>query len=235
MRAAVLRAGRIVVDDVPEPVPGPGQVLLETVACGICGSDLHAVRHGADLVASSRACGMALFDFDPDADLVMGHEIVARVLDVGRGVDGLRPGTVVAPHPVVRLPGGVVRSVGFANQWPGGYAERFVVDAEGCVPVPAGVAPELFALTEPLAVGLHAVRRSRAVALGSAVVLGCGPVGLAVIANLLAGAGSPRRSAPRSSSTRARPSRSLPGAPPAAGAQRWWSTPSASPASSTSR
>jgi 2-desacetyl-2-hydroxyethyl bacteriochlorophyllide A dehydrogenase len=77
--------------------------------------------------------------------------------------------------------------VGFANQWPGGYAERFVVDAEGCVPVPAGVAPELFALTEPLAVGLHAVRRSRAVALGSAVVLGCGPVGLAVIANLLAG------------------------------------------------
>jgi len=186
MRAAVLRGGRIVVDDVPEPVPGRGQVLLETVACGICGSDLHAVRHGADLVASSKACGMALFDYDPDDDLVMGHEIVARVLEVGSGVDGLRPGTVVAPHPVVRLPGGAVRSVGYANDWPGGYAQRFVVDAPGCVPVPDGVAPELFALTEPLAVGLHAVRRSRAVALGSAVVLGCGPVGLAIVANLVA-------------------------------------------------
>ena len=41
MRAAVLRQGRIVVDDVPEPQPGPGQVLVETIACGICGSDLH--------------------------------------------------------------------------------------------------------------------------------------------------------------------------------------------------
>ncbi len=186
MRAAVLRGGRIVVDDVTEPTPGPGQVLLETIACGICGSDLHAVRHGADLVASSRACGMALFDYDADADLVMGHEIVARVLELGPGVEGLRPGTVVAPHPVVRLPGGAVRSLGYANDWPGGYAQRFVVDAPGCVPVPGGVAPELFALTEPLAVGLHAVRRSRAVPLGSAVVLGCGPVGLAIIANLVA-------------------------------------------------
>ena len=45
MRAAVMRNKKIVADDVPDPVPGPGQVLVRTLACGICGSDLHALEH----------------------------------------------------------------------------------------------------------------------------------------------------------------------------------------------
>ena len=54
MRASVLRDGRMVLrDDVPEPEPGPGQVLVGVKACGICGSDLHFAKHGADVLALS--------------------------------------------------------------------------------------------------------------------------------------------------------------------------------------
>jgi 2-desacetyl-2-hydroxyethyl bacteriochlorophyllide A dehydrogenase len=126
---------------------------------------------------------MQIFDFDPDADVVLGHEISARVLDVGPGVDGVRLDSVVAAHPVLRLPGRTV-GIGYSNQYPGAFAERFVVDAAGLEVVPAGLEPRLAALTEPIAVGLHAVDLSQAATLGSAVVLGCGPVGLAVIAAL---------------------------------------------------
>lgn len=170
-------------DQVAEPLPGPGQVLLETLACGICGTDLHTVGHAEAFVASSKACGMEIFAFDTAKDLVMGHEFSGRVLELGADVEGLRPGQEVVAHPIVRS-GGRARSVGYANDYPGGYAERLVVDADGVVPIPNGLDPRWAALTEPTAVGLHAVNRSRAVELGSAVVLGCGPVGLSVIAAL---------------------------------------------------
>ena len=81
MRAVVLRDGRLEVADVAEPTPGPGQVLLEPVACGICGSDLHCARHARAFTEAARLTGMTIFDFDPDRDLVMGHEFSARVLE----------------------------------------------------------------------------------------------------------------------------------------------------------
>jgi 2-desacetyl-2-hydroxyethyl bacteriochlorophyllide A dehydrogenase len=168
---------------VPEPVPGPGQVLLETIACGICGSDLHCAQHAADFVASSRACGMRAFDFDVDADLVMGHEFSGRVLECGPDVDGVAPGRAVVAHPIVRTAGGA-RSVGYANDYPGGFGERIVVDAAGIVAVPDGLDPRLAALTEPMAVGLHAANAAAVDTTRSAIVLGCGPVGLATIAAL---------------------------------------------------
>lgn len=183
MRAAVVRAGQIVVDNIPEPVPAAGQALIETIACGICGTDLHTRKFAHDFVAAARATGMQLFDFDPDADLVLGHEVSGRVLEVGPGVDNVKPGAIVAAHPVLRLPGRLV-GIGYSNEYPGAYAERFVVDAEGLEVVPAGLEPRLAALTEPIAVGVHAVDLSRSVEYRSAVVLGCGPVGLAVIAAL---------------------------------------------------
>ncbi len=188
MRAAVLRQGTMVLEHrVAEPVPGPDQVLLETLACGICGTDLHTVGHAEAFVASSKACGMEIFAFDTTKDLVMGHEFSGRVLELGADVEGLRTGQEVVAHPIVRA-GGRARSVGYANDYPGGYAERLVVDAAGVVPIPNGLDPRWAALTEPTAVGLHAVNRSRAVELGSAVVLGCGPVGLSVIAAWRSGA-----------------------------------------------
>lgn len=185
MRAAILRAGAIVVDDWPDPVPARGQVLVETIACGICGSDLHCRLHAHDFVAASRASGMTIFDFDPDADLIMGHEFSARVVDVGPGGDAALVGTPVVAHPVLVTAAGV-RTVGYANDIPAGYAERMVLDAERLLPVPNGVDPRWAAMTEPMAVGLHAVNASWVDRTRSAVVVGCGPVGLAVLASLRA-------------------------------------------------
>ena len=183
MRAAILRRGEIVVDEVPEPVPGAGQVLVETLACGICGTDLHCRRHAPEFVAASRASGMTVFDFDTDRDLVMGHEFAARVVGLGPGVDGVREGATVVAHPVLVNERGV-RSIGYANEVMAGYAQRMVLDATRLLPVPNGLDPRLAALTEPMAVGLHAVRASWVERTHSAIVVGCGPVGLAVLAAL---------------------------------------------------
>lgn len=184
MRAAVLRNGRIVADDVAEPVPGPGQVLVETIACGICGSDLHCRAHAHSFVRTSLEAGLSVFDFDPDRDLVMGHEFSARLLEPHPDLPGLRAGAEVVAFPVVRGPGGA-RSVGYSNDHPGGFGERMVLDAGAVRPIPDGLDAGLAALTEPAAVGLHAVNESRlGRAEGTAVVLGCGPVGLMAVAAL---------------------------------------------------
>ena len=174
----------MVVDDWPDPTPGPGQVLVETIACGICGSDLHTVDHAHEMAATAREAGVDGMAFDPDRDLVMGHELSVRVLDVGPGVeDGPVPGTVAAAMPVLTTPQG--RAVpGYDNRHPGGYAERLLLDPAGLVPVPNGLDPVAAALTEPMAVGLHAVNQSSAGPDRGAVVIGAGPVGLAVIAAL---------------------------------------------------
>jgi 2-desacetyl-2-hydroxyethyl bacteriochlorophyllide A dehydrogenase len=185
VRAAILRRGEIVVDDVPEPVPGPGQVLVETIACGICGSDLHCRLHAHDFVAAAKASGMSVFDFDPDADLVFGHEFAARVVGLGPGVAGVVEGVAVVGHPVVVNDHGV-RSVGYANELMGGFAQRMVLEAPRLLPVPNGLDPRHAALTEPMAVGRHAVNASWVGRTRSAVVVGCGPVGLAVLASLRA-------------------------------------------------
>ena len=91
MRAAVLRGTQLVVDDVPDPKPGPGQVLVETLACGICGSDLHVFRDLEQLMESARAIGTP-FMFDVERDVVMGHEFSARVVELGPGVTEVEPG-----------------------------------------------------------------------------------------------------------------------------------------------
>ena len=182
MRAAVMRNRTMVVADVPEPVPGPGQVLVETIACGICGSDLHALLHAEKLMESAKASG-APFVFDIERDVVMGHEFSARVLTPGAGVTNVKAGDVVVSLPVILKADGF-EGIGYSNQYPGGYAERMLLTAVLCLPVPAGLDPRHAALTEPMAVGIHAVAKSGIATGDAAIVLGCGPVGLAVIAAL---------------------------------------------------
>lgn len=190
MRAAVMRGGRLTVDDLPDPRPGAGQVLVRTLACGICGSDLHALAHGHQMVeqmheAASLAAesGLNTEIMDLGADVVMGHEFSAEVVELGENVGNCAVGDTVVSMPVVFDPAGI-HPLGFANAYPGGYGELMVLNDALCLKVPNGLSPRLAAMTEPMAVGGHAVNRSGIAAGDAAVVLGCGPVGLAVIAAL---------------------------------------------------
>lgn len=183
MRAAVMRDRRLVVDTVPDPEPGAGEALVRTLGCGICGSDLHALRHADQMVEAARESG-APFALDPNRDVVMGHEFAAEVLDYGPGTPAhLPPGTQVVSMPIL-FRAGAIHGVGYSNEVPGGYAERMVLAASLMLPIPNGLAAEHAALTEPMAVGEHAVQQGRMAPHDAALVYGCGPVGLAVIAAL---------------------------------------------------
>jgi threonine dehydrogenase-like Zn-dependent dehydrogenase len=183
MRAAVMRDRRLVVDDVADPTPGPGEVLVKTLACGICGSDLHALKHADRMVEASRRTGSP-FVLDVARDLVMGHEFCAEIVDYGpETTRGLRPGTRVCSLPLL-VRGSDVQLVGYSNDTPGGYAEYMRLTEALLLEVPNGLSPQHAALTEPMAVGLHAVEMARLDRNDVPLVIGCGPVGLAVIAAL---------------------------------------------------
>ena len=189
MRAAVLRGGRMVVrDDVPEPTPAAGQVLVQVKACGVCGSDLHFAKHGARMLELGKEMGGtggvgSGADVDLDRDVFMGHEFSAEVLEAGPDTQAPAPGTIVTSLPVLLSPTGI-EAIVYSNSTLGGYGERMLLSAPMLVTVPNGLDPRHAALTEPMAVGLHAVNRSDIARNETALVLGCGPVGLAVIAAL---------------------------------------------------
>ena len=183
MRAAVMRHSQIVVDTVPDPEPQTGEILVHNLVCGICGSDLHALQHGELMVEASREAGAPTV-MDLSRDVIMGHEFCCEILDYGpKTARTLKPGARVV-HPALLIRGAELHGIGYSNDVPGGFAEQMVLSESMLVPVPDGLSSEHAALTEPMSVGIHAVARGRASARDSAVVIGCGPVGLAVIAGL---------------------------------------------------
>lgn len=183
MKAAIFRGGEIVAGEVPDPAPAAGQVLVKTRCCGICGSDLHYAKHAAHMVElSKRIPGRVPLDLS--RDVVFGHEFCGEVLDYGPGTTRrLKPGTLVCSMPVMPLPQGP-RTVGYSNDFPGGFAERMVLAEPLLLEVPNGLSPEHAALTEPLAVGIHAVEKAELRDGDQPLVVGCGPVGLAAIVGL---------------------------------------------------
>jgi threonine dehydrogenase-like Zn-dependent dehydrogenase len=185
MKAAVFRDRHLVADEVPEPAPGKGEVLVKTLSCGICGSDLHMAKHAEQLVASAREAGSTDFIMDLSRDVVMGHEFSAEILDYGVGCKKtLAPGTRVCAMPI-GVVGNDVATVGYSNDLPGGFGERMVLQESLLVEIPNGLSDDLAALTEPMAVGVHAVEMARLEpAVDAPLVIGCGPVGLAVISAL---------------------------------------------------
>ena len=184
MKAAIFRAGDIVVGDVPEPKPAAGQVLVKTLACGICGSDLHAAQHAPRMVEmSKRVSGRVPMDLS--RDVVFGHEFCCEVLDYGPDTEiRLKPGARAVSMPVMPLSAELRTTIGYSNEFPGGYAERMVLAAPLLLEVPNGLTAEHAALTEPLAVGIHAVEKAALARDDVALVVGCGPVGLAAIVGL---------------------------------------------------
>lgn len=166
--------------ELPDRDPGKGQVRIRTLRCGICGSDLHA-RHGIDDWAELTAqMGYDTFGRS-EQPLVFGHEFCGEVLEYGPGCRGELPtGSQVVALPLLRGPHGI-DPVGLCEAAPGAYAEQLLVQESLMMPVPNGLRPDVSALTEPMAVAWHAVRRGQVGRRTEAVVIGCGPVGLGVI------------------------------------------------------
>ena len=181
MKAAVLRAGKIAIEDVEEPTPLAGQVMTKPLACGICGSDLHARDHAPHLCNLLHRAGFRGF-MDPDRPVIMGHEFCCEVLE-SKG--DLKSGDRVVSLPFLSGPQGAVL-LGYSNSFPGAFAERMLLDAAACIRVPDDVPTEIAALTEPLAVAVHAVAEAQPDKDCAFAVIGCGPVGLFIIARLRA-------------------------------------------------
>lgn len=183
MNSLVMRDGSIQLERADIPSPASGQVLVRSLACGICGSDLHIARHSREVFALYRSLGIMSSEQGDDTGIMLGHEYCAEIVAYGPETKQAIPvGTRVTSVPVLLTQNqagiGVTPGVG------GAYSEYFIVDEALLLPVPSHVPTEAAALTEPLAVGLHAVNRSGIQSGDVALVAGCGPIGLSVIAAL---------------------------------------------------
>lgn len=160
-------------DELPEPIPGPGEVKLRVRACGICGSDVH----GYTGESGRRTAGQ-----------VMGHEFAGEVTEVGAGVEGWGPGARVAVYNIVpgedadRFPPEMLQCspgkkvLGVNTGKVGAFAEYICVPAENLAALDAGVSYSIALLNEPLAVSYHALSHVPESA-RSLVVVGGGTIG----------------------------------------------------------
>jgi len=182
MKSIAMFDGKLTIKEIDIPVPGPGQVLVRSLACGICGSDLHIARHTEDVLSIYKTLGILAED-NNNTEVLLGHEFAAEVVSYGPETKGeLEVGTHVTSVPVLLSEGGV--GVGVTPGVHGAYSEFFIVDEALLLPIPEQVPAEAAAITEPLAVGLHAVNRADINEGDVALVAGCGPIGLAAIAAL---------------------------------------------------
>jgi threonine dehydrogenase-like Zn-dependent dehydrogenase len=183
VRAVTVTAAELAVGEVEAPRAERGQLVLDVARCGICGSDLHA-RHHADALAEIGAeIGYDGLMRSTDR-IVLGHEFSGVVTERGKGSRHTE-GTAVVSFPLLRR-GSAVHTTGLSPHAPGAYAEQVLVQDALSFAIPNGLPVDLAALTEPMAVGLHAVRRGEVGNGQVAIVIGCGPVGLAVISMLKA-------------------------------------------------
>lgn len=179
MKALVLHGDYdIVVEERPEPQAGPGQVIIDVIATGICGSDFH----GYSGENGRRHPGQ-----------IMGHETVGRIGHVGPDVTDLQAGQLVTVNPVMACgdcPACRARReqwcdrkvvLGVAPEVPAAFADRMVVPAANVVALPESMPEELGALVEPMAVGYHAARRGQAGPDDRVLVIGGGPIGQACL------------------------------------------------------
>lgn len=188
MRAAVMRCDRIVVENVPTPKPGKGDVLVKVLRCGICGSDLHFSKHMHHIIDSARSLGMPTTEFERTVNqgVVLGHEFVGEVVDFGPETERkLKTGARVCSMPFV-LKGGAPVLVGSNPETAGAYAEYMLLTEALLLPVQEHVSDEAAALVEPVGIAIHSVNKATLTDDHAAIVVGCGPIGLAIVAVLKA-------------------------------------------------
>ena len=175
MKAAVLTDSHpaLEIREVPDPTPGPGEVVLQVSACGICGSDLHLAPLMKELPG-----------------VVFGHEFSGRVVARGEGVDQHLDGVLAAGFPLAGcgacgacLTGNPARCAKWefiGLQRRGAFAEYVSINARDCFVLPAQISARHGALIEPLAVAHHALEKTPRPPGEPLLILGAGPVGLAV-------------------------------------------------------
>ena len=183
MRAVVCQNSALSVVELPDPIPGNGQVLLDVTGCGICGSDLHARYH-----ADAQADVLSEVGYDgfgrSHEQVVFGHEFCGTIAAYGPNTARkIKAGTPVVALPLVSTPSGM-HAIGLSASAHGAYAEQVVIEEAFMMPLPNGLSPDTGVLTEPMAIGYHAVNRSEIGKKDAAIVIGCGPVGLAIICML---------------------------------------------------
>jgi threonine dehydrogenase-like Zn-dependent dehydrogenase len=185
MRAVGCRESVLEPIDQPKPTPGKGQVLLEVLRCGVCGSDLHARHHCDELAEVLGEAGYDSF-MRSRQQVVFGHEFCGTVAEYGPGSrKRIASGSHVVALPLLRR-ADEIHAIGLSESAPGAYAEQLVVEESLMMAVPNGLPPDISALTEPMAVAWHAVRRGAPRKRDVAIVIGCGPIGLGVILMLKA-------------------------------------------------
>src|SRR5256884_1417686 len=167
MKVATWRGeARFTIDEVADPAPGPGQVVVDINTAGICGTDIHATQ--------------GLFPWKPP--VVLGHEYTGVVRDVGRGVSRRLIGHVVACEPSYGCGECAECHAGRVSQCPrcvrvGGFAEPVVLPARCVHPLPRGLDPVTAALTEPAACCLAGLEMFRMPPGATVLVIGGGPPG----------------------------------------------------------
>src|SRR5262245_11333973 len=190
MRAVVLRGGRLEVRDTPDPVPGPGELLLRTLSTAICASDVHFMDH-PEVVAADPT---GKFVYDAERDLVLGHEFVGEVVAHGPGGSERFPvGSRVTSMPVRLVDGGRggIRVIGQHPEAQGSFGELLVVSETMARVVPDGIPSDAVALVDAFAVGEFYVRCSRIGAGEIPIVVGAGAIGLSAVAALAARGSEP--------------------------------------------
>jgi len=182
VKAAYLFGPRdIRIGEMTPATPGPGELLIDVTAVGVCGSDLHTYLYGN--VGGVSAQG----------PLVLGHEAAGRVAALGEGTQGkFQIGQAVAIDPAIpcweceQCEAGhpnLCTRLKFIGLWPdhGALREQMVHPARSCIPLPESLSPAAGALLEPLGVAIHAINLAKIHVGDDVLILGCGGIGLLLV------------------------------------------------------
>ncbi len=184
MKAAYFQNGTVHVGYIPDPIPAKGQAIVRTHSCGMCASDAHFLNAGQNVIDLSNQFGGPYAGLDLTRPFVPGHEYVGELLDYGpSSARAVKPGRIVTSIPIMRA-GSSHAVVGFSHDCPGGFGELMLLDENFMLEVPSGLDDDFAAMTEPLAVGLEHARRGNPTKDDVVLVVGCGAIGLGVIAGL---------------------------------------------------